>query len=199
MTPIVWPDSLRPSSMKWGQSANAVVFTSPFNGAAQTVGFPGDLWTCSMTFNSLDDDESRLLESILFQLRGPQGRVLLRDFGRVPPAQLGSPVVSSAGQMGLTLVTRGWTASKAVLRQGDYISVANEMKMVVADVTSAVDGSATIQITPPWRYAKPINTPVVVTDPRALFRLKDNNQSADRKPAFDNTFTLEFVEHPYAS
>lgn len=199
MAILTWPDELRPSSMDWGMEANTVAFTSPFNGASQTVGYPGDKWICSMVFNSLDDDEARELEALLFQLRGQQGRVYLRDYGRVPPAKLGSPVVSSAAQMGVLLLTRGWTASKKVLRKGDYISVGNELKMVMKDASSATDGSATIEISPPWRSAPAINTPVEVTNPRGVFRLAENKNAVSRKPAFDNGFKIDFVEHIYAN
>jgi hypothetical protein len=77
----------------------------------------------------------------------------------------GAPVVSGAGQTGSTLLTSGWTAAAASrLKKGDIFTIANVYAVnpqnrqtlpglrqftVVADFSSAADGTGTISIYPP--------------------------------------------------
>lgn len=63
----------------------------------------------------------------------------------------GTPVVDGDGQAGTTLNLSGFTASQSgVLKAGDYIRVAGSYKsyLVVSDVDSAADGTASVTIHP---------------------------------------------------
>jgi hypothetical protein len=67
----------------------------------------------------------------------------------------GTPLVNGAGQSGSSLITDGWTASTAVLKAGDVITVAGVLQLleVAADVTSDGSGNATLAIDPPIAVA----------------------------------------------
>lgn len=91
MAILDWPEHLRPSSMSWTLLSSGSMFESVFNKATQTVTFPGSKWKVSMTFQDLDDFDSRLLESIIVDLDGMGGRIRMGDFGRYGVPAQGAP------------------------------------------------------------------------------------------------------------
>lgn len=195
METLVWPDGILPSKFKWNLVSNGTSFSSPWNGRTQTVRFPGSYWAASLTLSNLDDYESREVEVILFELDGMSGRIKLKDFGRFAEPVNGAPVVNGASQSGSNLITSGWTPSMTVLSKGNYITVNDELKMVLSDVQSDASGNATLRIAPMLRQSPVNGSAIEVSEPYAIFRLKDNENGVDRSPAFNNDFTLDFVEY----
>lgn len=189
-----WPDGLLPNAFKWYLKSNGTSFTSPFTGSSQTVRWVGSSWKCTITMPSLDELEAIAMEALIFELDGIAGRVKLHDFGRTPSVVKGAPLVNGANQIGTILKTDGWTPSTKVLKKGDYFTVNNELKYVLDDVMSNGSGQANIRFAPQLRVQPPDNAHVEVSNPYAIFRLADNENGVDRKPAFDNGFTLDFVE-----
>lgn len=194
MATLVWPDDLRPTTFKMYLASNGSSFKSPWNGATQTVGFPGSAWEVNMELSNQDDYEARAIEAILFELDGMSGRILLRDYGRTPPPVKGRPVVYGAGQTGIYLATAGWTPSTKVLSKGDYITVNNELKYVLEDCYSVADGRATIKFAPKLRNTPASNAEIEVARPYGIFRLTDNKNGVDRKSGINNDFSLSFTE-----
>ena len=195
MAALEWPDDVCPASLTWRPESNTKTFRSPFNGASQTVRFPGTRWICSLTFNNLTDDKSRRIDALVAELDGEYGRVKIRDWGRNGRSPAGSPVVSDADQMGMELNTKGWLPGKTVLMTGDYITVNDELKIVTADVTSSASGSAVISIAPMLRSSPAPNAPIEVANPFGIFKLKDNQQgTGNRIPGVFTSYTLEFEE-----
>lgn len=191
---LIWPDAIRPSEMEWHLSSNSVEFTSPFNGASQTVSYPGSRWEASLTFANLNDWQSRKLEVTLAKLDGKAGRIKLQDFGRWGRAPMGKPVVNGAAATGTLLPTKGWSASRKVLWEGDYITVNDELKLVTEDVWSDAAGIAVISIAPMLRAVPPNGAAIETQNPQGIFRLADNTNGVSRQPAFNNSITLKFVE-----
>lgn len=189
-----WPNGLLPNTFKWSLKSNGTSFTSPFTGSTQTVRWVGSAWKCSITMPSLDELEAIAMEALIFELDGIAGRVKLWDFGRTPNVVRGTPRINGANQLGTTVNTDGWTPSVKVLKKGDYFTVGNELKYVLADVTSNASGQASVKFAPQLRVAPADNALLEVAKPYAIFRLVDDENGVDRKPAFDNGFTLEFVE-----
>lgn len=195
MAALEWPDDVCPASLTWRPESNTKTFRSPFNGASQTVRFPGTRWICSLTFNNLTDDKSRRIDALVAELDGEYGRVKIRDWGRNGRAPAGSPVVSDADQTGMELNTKGWLPEKTVLMTGDYITVNDELKIVTADVTSSASGSAVISFAPMLRSSPAANAPIEVANPFGIFKLKDNQQgTGNRIPGVFTSYTLEFEE-----
>ena len=82
-----------------------------------------------------------------------------------------------------------------MLRQGDYFTVNDELKMVTADVTSAANGTAMIAFAPMLRSSPPANTVIEVAKPYGIFKLKDKQQGAgNRVPGVFTSYTLELEE-----
>ena len=195
MAALEWPEDVCPASLTWRPESNTKTFRSPFNGASQTVRFPGTRWMCSLTFNNLSDEKSRRIDSLVAELDGEYGRVKIRDWGRSGRTPAGSPLVDGANQTGTELHSKGWTAGMVVLRQGDYITVNDELKMVTADVSSASNGTALIPFAPMLRSSPPANAVIEVANPYGIFKLKDNQQGAgNRVPGVFTSYTLEFEE-----
>lgn len=189
-----WPAQIRPSQQSFKLVSNGAVFTSPFTASSQTVRYPGSRWQTTMSFDNLDDQESRLLEVLLARLDGQAGRVRLFDFGRAPAVQRGTPLVNGAGQSGDSVNTDGWAPNVKVLSYGDYIQVGTELKMVLSDTMSSAAGQATIEIGPMLRYSPADNSAVGVANPVGVFMQSQQENGWDRKPAFANSFSLEFIE-----
>lgn len=191
---LTWPEGLYPSTFKWTLKSNGTSFTSPFTGSTQTVRWVGSSWRATLTMDRLDELEAIAMEALLFEMDGIAGRVKLYDFGRTPNVVNGTPRVNGANALGTTIPTDGWTPSVKVLKKGDYFTVNNELKYVLADVMSNASGQATIKFAPQLRVAPPDNALLEVAKPYAIFRLADNENGVDRKPAFDNGFSLDFIE-----
>ncbi len=195
MAVLEWPADVCPASLSWRPESNSKTFRSPFNGASQTVRFPGTRWVCSLTFNNLSDDKSRRIDALIAALDGEYGRVKIRDWGRDGRTPAGAPVVSDPNQSGVELYSKGWTPGRVVLRTGDYLTVNNELKIVTADVSSNSSGVAIIPIAPMLRSAPPANAKIEVAAPFGIFKLKDNQQGAgNRVPGVFTSYTLEFEE-----
>lgn len=191
---IDWPSGILPSTLDWKLKSNSGTFTSPWTNQTQSVRYPGSAWTCKMTLADLDDYESRELEVLLVSLDGYSGRVKLTDWGRAPAVVLGSPVVSGAGQTGRVLRTSGWNPSVTVLKKGDYITVNDELKLILADAVSDSTGFANLQIGPQLRNIPSNASAIEVARPYGIFRLSETENGASRKPGFANDFDLQFVE-----
>ena len=195
MAVLEWPQNVCPASLTWRVESNTKTFRSPFNGASQTVRFPGTRWLCSLTFTNLTDEKSRRLDALIAELDGEYGRVKIRDWGRPGRTPEGTPVVSDPDQTGVQLFSKGWTPGTLVLQTGDYITVNNELKMVRADVSSNASGEAIIPVAPMLRSSPAANAPIEVAAPYGIFKLKDNSQGeGNRIPGGFTNYTIEFEE-----
>lgn len=188
-----WFTTVAPSRMNMSIVTNTFSFTSKTSGATQTRAGTGSRWRMNLSYDNLDDAESRELEALYLKLNGMAGRVRCYDFGREPPVLLGAPVIKGANQMGTSVVTSGWTPSKTVLNLGDYIMIGDEMKMVTAVTKSNAAGEATIEFAPHLRRP-PADKSKISADAKAVFMLDSNTNGVDRAPAFSNSFTFTLIE-----
>lgn len=190
-----FPAGIRPRSNQFWIISNSKDFTSPFNGATQTVFFPGARWGCSMEFTNLNEYNARRLEILIAQLKAGAKWVYLRDFAREPRPCLGKPNVKDAGQLGDYVTTRGWLPGRLVLRAGDYITINKELKQVCTDVSSTLAGEATLQIVPPLRASPQPGDPVEVANPTGIFKIPSGNSpKAVRQPGIFTDLSVEFEE-----
>jgi len=155
--------------------------TSPFTNRKQIKVKDGTRWVISMRFNNLRPDEARLLQAFLWECDGPVGTFYLPDYLYVTkPEPATHPKVSLSSQSGKTLQTNDWPASSLVLKKGEYIEVAGQMRGVTADVTSDGTGNALIPLSHRFYDTPGVGASVNYWSPKALFMLKDNNQA--RRP-----------------
>jgi len=108
----------------------------------------------------------------------------------------GTPLVKGGSQVGTSLVTDGWSLSQTVLKAGDWIQIASDLKvyMVTADAVSDGSGNATISIFPALRLT-PADNAIISTAPYFTCALASDLLSVD----FDQCvkargFSVELVE-----
>jgi len=176
MAILAFPANL-PSKLEWQLVSNTQKFQSPSNGTVQTTELPGAKWHVSLSFPKQYADTARVLVAFLASLRGESGRFTLYDHSQPSPRGTitGTPVVSGAGQIGVSVTSSGWTGT---LLAGDMVGIGGELKMVTADVTGAGATPVAIQFEPPLR-ASPVDlSPIVTNAPTAVFKLTGDNQAA---------------------
>ena len=203
VTRLNWPSlSRRPSSWSFKPIANTQTWTSPLNSSTQTLEFPGMRWWCKCGWEKLREDDWRVFEAWVAQMRGMAGRVLMTPLQGERPRGVatGTPLVSGAGQTGRSLVTSGWTHSTPlILRIGDYFSVATasgpELKIITADAASDSSGNATLAFEPPLRNSPANGAAITTTNPVCPMRFVDNSQgeTAFVNPRYESS-TIELVE-----
>lgn len=182
MTIETYPSSIYvPQKGTFGLQSNTRSFTSPLSGVTKTLETPGARWLANITYDALSDAQIRELMAFLVKLRGSSGRFYYGDpFYKSPAgAASGTPLVNGASQTGTTLITDGWALGVTnILKAGDYIQLANnELKMVVADVDSNGSGQATLTIEPPIRTSPADNSAIIISSPKCVMRLIDDEQT----------------------
>ena len=116
MTDLVWPQTIRPLSMRWGLVSNTQAFTSPLSRSTQTLELPGAAWKVSMEFGSLKRAEVAELEALMAQLRGMANRVLLWHMARETPrgSATGTGLTDGSNQTGVSMTTDGWNNNSTI-------------------------------------------------------------------------------------
>ncbi|WP_421350583.1 hypothetical protein [Aeromonas veronii] len=199
---IDWPVDLIPSDMGLGLETMTRTFESPWTGSVQTADSPGSKVVMQVTFRNLPADKARRLEALIFSLDGQRGRVRMWDFAArlvgSPQPVHGAPMVTEALAMRTSLTSRGWTPNTLVLCRGDWVQVGDELKRVIADVTSDLSGAALIRVAPMLRSNHPSGTPLVVDRPCGVFRIKDDKAATfNRVPGVFTDVSLSFTEAFY--
>ncbi|MGL5525677.1 MAG: hypothetical protein ACRDCY_18170 [Aeromonas veronii] len=191
-----WPEELLPSKQSIRLKTNRKRWTSPFNGSTQNVNYPGSRWAIELEFESLDDYESRKLETLLYKLDNG-GIVRVGDFGRAGTNQTGVRVFSD-GQTGTTLVTQGWVPNQLIcLEEGEYFEINGELKYITRTVGSDSAGRCTVEFAPMLRNSPQSGDPVEVRNPCGYFQLDQDEAGPNRMPAFNNAISLSLVEQFY--
>lgn len=198
---IDWPTDLIPNEMTIVPESNGKGFPSPFSGSTQTVGYPGTKWKADLTFNNLDEQPRRKLETIIAKLDGMAGRVRIWDFAARlvsnPQPVYGNPIVTQAESLGSMIPSRGWDANKRVLNYGDWIQIGDELKRVTADIDSDMSGQAIIHIAPMLRNTYSNGTPLIVARPCGIFMLADGKQGKSKRVPLFGTISLSLTEAFY--
>lgn len=169
-----WPASVRVRGFRPSLESNSRSFESPFTGDEQVVDTLGSKWVFEVVIGQIKD--LALASRFSTRLESVGGRkhcIKLYDFSRPRRAVLGAPVVNESLAMRRYLTSRGWTPSKLVLAEGDWLQIGNELKRVKGDVLSDASGRATINIEPELRATYASGTPLLVERPMGLFRIDD--------------------------
>lgn len=200
MPAFAFPD-LRPSAAEWSLRAHTQQSVSPLTRATQTVELPGAVWTASLSFERLSEDQWRRLEVWAARMRGAAGRVYLGPVHAAVPRGVatGAPRVAAAST-GTTLRSSGWTVSTAgILRAGDYLcydaGASRQLHLVTADAASDAAGVATLAVEPPIRASPPVGAVITIRSPTCIMRLIDDDQTRLRlTPPVRGAVTLQLVE-----
>jgi len=179
MSILTFPAAV-PNHIELTLQSNTQNYTSPLTRVTQTQDLGGDQWLATLSFPPLFDANARTLRAFLAQLRGPSGRFYLKPYGATTPAGVatGTPLVKGANQTGTSLAIDGAAANvSGWLLVGDYFTVNNELKMVVADCNTNGSGETTVVFEPPLRTAPADNAPLTVTNPTVVMKLIDDKQA----------------------
>lgn len=175
------PQSSCMASITMGLVRVVGVSQSPFTLEEQSYKWPGEMWTVDFVMPPMKDDVAREWKAFGLKLQGQYGYFLMGDpLGRVPKGvATGTPLVNGINQNGNTLSTNGWTPNvQNILMAGDYIQlgsgVSSKLHMVTENVNSNSSGEANLPLEPALRSSPADNAPIVVNNPRGVFRLTSN-------------------------
>jgi len=166
---------------------NTQTFESPLNKSVQTYELPGARWHYTATWENLFDDDYFKLKAFILKCRGQAGRFYARDetHKTITGTASGTGTVDGATQVGNSIVS-AWDTFEVHdtwLNIGDYITISDELKMVVDVIPLDVAGSATIVFEPKMRTSPANGAAIVISSPMAIFRLTsdDIDQASKRE------------------
>ena len=92
-------------------------------------------------------------------------------------------------------MTSGWLANQTeLLKPGDYIQVADELKMITAPASSDGDGQATLSFEPALRVSPVDQQPIVLENASCIMSLIDDNQARWRSRGAITTLSFTAIE-----
>ena len=179
MTTYAYPN-LRPTNVEWSLRNFTAVHQSPFNGVISTQDRDGEHWSVRMMYDGIEGDRRAELLAFLYKLNGAQHRFTVQDFGYSRRGLVGgTPLVNGAAQTGKNLVIDGASFNITNwLREGDQISIGNNLHSVDADVDTDGAGNATIIVSPRIFVAPANNAAVEITTPIHKFVLLNKTVAA---------------------
>ncbi|BBC72924.1 conserved hypothetical protein [Altererythrobacter sp. B11] len=86
-----------------------------------------------------------------------------------------APVINGAGQGGRSLQTAGWGAAGLKLKRGQFVTIGDQLLILMQDVVSAGDGTAEIQFKPHIRVVPPNGAVLAVTRPYAVMSMTSDD------------------------
>lgn len=169
-----------------------------FSFETQYHAFSGQKWMIDVQLVDLGPNESEKWKAWLTKLRGRRGTFRLPNPNRT--SQQGAVSTNGTVEDALSsnrgaIRTSGWANSTTNLfREGDFFEVNDELKIVVQDITSDSSGEAVLIHEPEFRTAPSQGDTVVTTDPKSLFRLRNETvQWSDNGPSTSISFEAEEV------
>jgi hypothetical protein len=118
---LIWPPSLRMSSIEWGIEGNTAAVRGPLSGTMRTYSRPGGRLTARVTVQNASGAERAQLQALVHALRGQANRLYLADLssvrrGTFPATQLLANADFSNGTTGWTFTNATGAAADGVLR-----------------------------------------------------------------------------------
>lgn len=140
------------------------------------VSGPVALWNINipLALDAATEETKRAWRSVLVQLikLSNNFKVAMPDWPGNGASYTGNnPLVKGTGQLGTSLNCDNVTVSTLVAKDGDYLEVNGEFKVLTADPTSDVSGNVTFNFEPALRVAPPDDDPIDIKTPKATFRL----------------------------
>lgn len=194
-TVITLPGGVYFESAEIGLERADQEFRSGYTGKRQVVAWPYALWVFTAQTIPYDHAEAGKLRSFLARLKG---RV---NLWRQPiPGSYNTAgytgvngKLNGAHQAGVeVLSTNGWPVSTLILRDGDYFTINDELKIATANVTSNGSGVATIPFQPQLKRPGAANLQLEVKAPYVLLSAAKPD-IARWKLAYPTRHTFNFV------
>jgi len=181
--PLEPPSTPAPSAIEFTATNIVAVARSPFTAEEQIQAWPGEYLSLSVTLPPMKRAAAEQWIAFLLALRGISGTFLFGDASN--RALLGegggTPSVLGAHSQGTkTLTTAGWPIDTTVLKAGDYFQLQQGSNTrLYKNLTDAVTdgiGVVVLDIFPRLRLDIEDGEPLVLSNPRGLFRLADNER-----------------------
>lgn len=199
MSIVTFSSSFRVSKLRWERADQDVLFRGPFGVQAMNTAAP--LWRAGVTFDMLEASESGAYQALLMQLSGARNNLALWNLGRPAPlgTMRGSPTLSSAVAAGAsTLPISASGQANTTLKAGDYLGLgtanAQQVVMVLSDVTLDGSGAGSLSISPAVRFAQTSGAAVVWDKPLALFRQQTVSGGWEYERTTTSGMSLDLLE-----
>lgn len=184
---------------RFGLETNTRLYHNPITNTTKRALLSGARWTASYTLPKMTRDQAALWQSFFLQLEGGVNTF----YGFDPDARIprgvatGTPLVKGGSQTGSSLTIDGCTANiTGWLKQGDYLSVNGELKMMTADANTNGSGEATLTFKSALRNSPADNAPLTVISPTVAMILVDDMQAMweTDKNGFYEPITFSAIE-----
>lgn len=169
------------SSMTWSMHDSISATPSPWSGQAQILDWQVDRWEVTAALPQMTSAAAQPWIAFLAECRGMSSAFLFGDPLRRRPSGVagGVPVVNGYNAPRANLLrVKGFVPSRVrVLLPGDQLQIGYRLHTVLERVDTDSGGFATISIWPRLRESPADGSPVILNNPRGLFRLADNKRS----------------------
>lgn len=155
---------------------------SPFTGTTQVQAWPGgDYWMGSFELPRMTANQAAVWSAWQMELRGMLNVFALGDPLYKHPAGVakGTPVINGVhAAMATSINTKGWQVNTyRQLLPGDYLQIGYRLHRVLDQANSDASGNSSLAIWPSLREALTDGTPIILREPKGLFRLTSNSRS----------------------
>lgn len=181
--PLDFPTSIGPAEITiTAQNVNSTS-TSPFTFKQQVLSFPGQRWSAEVTIPPCKADLAEQWVTFLIGLKGRVGTFTMGEpLNTSPRGTVTSALVKNSNQTGDTLVVDGGPSNEVGwFKAGDWFQLGsdNDPKLykVLSDANTNFSGEATLDIWPNLRSSPSSNAPLVLNNPKGLFRLNSPSAS----------------------
>lgn len=196
MAIIEVPATVRFTDFEIWNDAVAEVMKSPFSGKRQVNKLPFDPWYFEGNLVPRDPMDAGPIKSFLMKLAGVVNTFKLKIAGSK------YPVSNYAGPNGnmfnvyspMSVGVNGLTINVAVLKEGDYFNIGNELKVCTAYCASDATGATAISFMPPLRNLTLVQV-VTINDPFLYLASQDSDVARwNVKPPIRHGFKLRCEE-----
>jgi hypothetical protein len=195
---ILFPEGIYPDVQRLtGEAPGQELQESEWTGAQNVVDFVGyERWKLSMTFADLVEDPRATMKAFVTKLRVSRNSFVVVNHTAPQRGVLSGTPMAHATPSGASALTLGNLAGGNVsswAREGDFVSVNCELKMVLQDA-GVVSNVVSLQIWPPVRMAVVSGTIVHANSPCGQFRLERATTFDTSPPGYKTSMVLEAVE-----
>jgi len=199
MTTYSFP-SITPTTTQIQLISNTATFVSPLSGATQTLDRGGERWLMTLQFMNLSGANRATMTAFLAKLNGQQHRFTLKNHAENNRGAFGgTPLVAGGSQTGTSLNIDGCSDGITNwIREGDWFSVNNELKICTADANSSSaspgGGTLTLNFAPRLRSAPADNAAITTSSGTGVFMLMENGASWSNEPGGLSSLTIQAIE-----
>lgn len=187
-----FPAALTPQLWTWKSVKAGVQFRSPFNGAVETVGFPGARWGISMTLPPSTASTGGQAEAFFALISGGVERVRMGHLRRPVPTgtMRGTPTLSASAARGAQSLV---IATPGTLNAGDLFKIGSQLFMSAADCTPS-GGVLTVPLVQSVRVALSSGASVLWDRPTVDFFMPAMTSAASYRPGAMDGIAVELEE-----